>query len=192
MHSRWLPHLLVAASVACGGASSSLLDPQDAAEPVADATSQDVAVSPDAGSDVTAVDASKDVAAKDVGNPYTDPGIACGTGECDAGSALCCGTITSYYPTYTYSFACEPTTDIAQCPAGLPIYCDDDHDCPTSQICCGDLGNNGYNKVSCKATCTGIVFYYQQIHFCNPKANDCSSTQSCVASTVLSGYYVCQ
>jgi len=185
----------IALLVACGGAESSSLfqdasvvTPGDDAEaPALDATSPDDVV---AQPDVTQV---KDAAPpKDSGNPYVDPGIACGNGECDPSKNLCCGTITSYYPQYTYAFACEPLTDLVQCAAGLGIYCDDDHDC-ASGVCCGDLDSqNHYAKVSCKATCTGYVWPYTQVHFCDPKAPKCDTNQTCTASTSLPGYYVCQ
>jgi len=198
MHNPRLQHLLAltagALFVACGGADgSSLLDGDSGA--ANDATTvPDGSVTQDAGADVVTLDAStKDSAmVKDTGTPYVDPGITCGTADCDAGAELCCVSITSYYPTYTYSFACEQTTDLVQCAAGIPIYCDDDHQCTGGQVCCGDLGNPTYAKVSCKATCTGFVFGYEQIHFCNPNASDCGTGQSCKPSTVITGYYVCQ
>jgi len=147
---------LVACLVACGGAENSALledasivTPGDDAKAPEDSTSpDDVATEPDV------TPPPKDAAPpKDGGNPYVDPGIACGNGDCDPSKNLCCGTITSYYPTYTYSFACEPLTDVVQCAAGLGVYCDDDHDC-ASGVCCGDLDSQGhYAKVSCKATC---------------------------------------
>ena len=186
----------IAVVVACGGAESSslfqdasIITPgDDASSPVDDATApDDVVTQPD-------VVVTKDAAPpKDAGNPYVDPGIACGNAECDASTNLCCGSITSYYPTYTYAFACEALSDLVQCAAGLPIYCDDDHDCPNSGVCCGDLDQqNHYTKVSCKTTCTGYVFPYTQVHFCDPKNPKCDTNQSCTASTSLPGYYVCQ
>jgi hypothetical protein len=185
---------LAFACFACGGTDSSTLfqdgsvtPGDDATTPVEDATSpDDVVTQPDVGP-------IKDAGPKDTGNPYIDPGIACATaGYCDPSKDLCCLTITSYYPTYAYSFACEPLTDLVQCAAGVGIYCDSDHDCP-SGLCCGDLDSqNHYAKVSCKPTCTGYVWPYTQVHFCDPKAPKCDGSQTCVASQVLSGYYVCQ
>jgi hypothetical protein len=182
--------------LACGGADdsalfkdSSVVTPgDDASTPTEDATSpDDVATKPD-------VTPTKDAAPpKDAGNPYVDPGIACGNADCDPSKNLCCGTITSYYPTYTYSFACEALTDLVQCAGGAPVYCDDDHDCPNNGVCCGDLDQqNHYAKVSCKTTCTGFVWPYTQVHFCDPKAPKCDTNQTCTASQSLSGYYVCQ
>jgi len=95
--------------VACSGADgSSLLQDgavitpgDDASTPIVDATSpDDVITQPDV------TPPSKDAAPpKDAGNPYVDPGTACGKAECDPSKNLCCGSITSYYPTYTYAFA---------------------------------------------------------------------------------------
>jgi hypothetical protein len=183
--------------LACSGADgSSLLSAQDASLPIEDATTPDDAVADDAEAppDVSLPDAisTKDAAPKDAGNPYVDPGIACGNAECDPTKNLCCGSITSYYPQYTYAFACEPLSDLVQCAAGLGIYCDSDHDC-ASGVCCGDLDSqNHYAKVSCKPTCTGYVWPYTEVHFCDPKAPKCDTNQKCAASTALSGYYVCQ
>jgi hypothetical protein len=195
MHPQRLLHLYaLSVLLACSGADgSSLFDGNDAATTLPDASSPDVGTEPppDAGISVDALPP-KDVYVKDVGNPYVDPGIACGTTDCAPDADICCGTITSYYPTYTYSYACQALNPYVQCAGGLPLYCDDDHDCPTGQVCCGDLGYQNYAKVSCKPSCTGSLYGYQQIHFCDPKAPDCDSTQACTASTVLTGYYVCQ
>ena len=189
---------LLVGCLACSGAdSSSLLQDasivtpgEDASTPTSDATSpEDVVAKPD-----VTQPPPKDAAPppKDAGNPYVDPGIACGNADCDPTKNLCCGTITSYYPQYTYAFACEALTDLVQCAAGLPVYCDDDHDC-ASGVCCGDLDQqNHYAKVSCKATCTGFVWPYTQVHFCDPKAPKCDGNQTCTASTSLPGYWVCQ
>ncbi len=181
--------------VACGGADgSSLFDASvtpsdDGSTPVDDATApDDVATQPDV------TPPTKDASPpKDAGNPYVDPGIACGNAECDPSKNLCCGSITSYYPMYTYAFACEALTDLVQCAAGVPVYCDDDHDCPNNGVCCGDLDSqNHFAKVSCKATCTGVVWPYTQVHFCDPKAPKCDVNQTCTATQSLPGYYVCQ
>jgi hypothetical protein len=181
--------------VACGGAESSALfqdasvpPGDDASSPMDDATApDDVATQPDA------TPPPKDAAPpKDAGNPYVDPGIACGNAECDPSKNLCCGSVTSYYPTYTYAFACEALTDLVPCATGVPVYCDDDHDC-ASGVCCGDLdGQNHFAKVSCKATCTGVVWPYAQVHFCDPKSPKCDTNQTCTASPSFPGYFVCQ
>ncbi len=190
---------LLACLVACSGADASPLfdDAGATAQPDAsqtfDASPPSEAGPPDEAGNPNDGGVFKDATAKDAGTPYQDPGIACGTSECDASAALCCGSITSYYPQYTYAFACEPLTDLVQCTAGVPIYCDDDHDGPNSGICCGDLDWQGhYSKVSCKTTCTGTVLGYTQVHFCDPKAPKCDTNQKCTASTSLSGYFVCQ
>jgi hypothetical protein len=196
MRARFLG-LLCAGVMACGGAvSSPLLEPEDASAPVLDATApldaapQADAVAPDGGGPIEAghADALPPVEA----GPPPDPGVLCGQTDCDPSTDLCCRTVTSYYPQTTYGFACEPLSDLVQCGTGLGIYCDDDHDCDGGTVCCGDLGYNGYTKVSCKASCTGTVYGYQQIHFCDPQAPDCDTNQQCVASTVLKGYSVCQ
>lgn len=190
----------LALATACGGADGSpLLAPQDGGVTLLDvANNEDSASNADATlppTDASTSDAasSKDAATpKDAGNPYQDPGIGCGTSNCAESSDLCCVSITSYYPQLTYAYACEPLTDLAHCPAGIPIYCDDDQDCSGGQVCCGDLGYQQYSKVSCKATCTGVVYGAQQIHFCNPKQPLCDSGQTCKPSMVMTGYFVCQ
>ena len=181
---------------ACGGADpSSLFDDAgaklDATAPLDASPKPDAAPPHDAGPP-DAVAAKDAEPPKDAGSPYQDPGVACGTTDCAPGSQLCCGTVTSYYPQYTYSFACESTSDLVQCAAGLPIYCDSDHDCDGGQVCCGDLNYQNYAKVSCKPTCTGNVYGYTQVHFCDPKAPDCDVNQTCKASVLLPGYYTCQ
>lgn len=199
MNARGVAIVIAALGAACGGADGSpLLETQDGATPLdatapLDATPGDAAPPKPDGGPVDAgppLDAAPPV---DAGPPpYQDPGIACGKSECDAGTQLCCATITTYYPQYQYSYACAPASQLAVCAAGISITCDDDHDCEGGQVCCGDLGYQQYAKVSCKPTCTGTVYNYQQIHFCDPKAPDCDGNQTCVASTVMPGYFVCQ
>lgn len=198
MKARAAAFVLAAFASGCGGADgSSLLEAQDGGPSALDATAPlDATPAPEAAppADASAPDVgTKDAEPpKDAGNPYQDPGIACGNADCGPATQLCCGTVTSYYPQYTYSFACEPTSDLVQCAAGSPIYCDDDHDCTGGQLCCGDLGYQSYSKVSCKATCTGNVYGYTQVHFCDPKAPTCDTKQTCKASTLLPGYFACQ
>jgi hypothetical protein len=182
------------AVVACSGADGSSLYDGDGGSAPLDATAPvDSSAAPDGGGDASTLDAGAvDVQSKDAPSPNKDPGIACGKSDCDPSTELCCSTITSYYPQYTYAFACEAKTDLVQCAAGIGVYCDDDHDCEGGQLCCGDLGYQSYAKVSCKPTCTGVAFGYQQIHFCDPKAPDCDVNQTCAQSTVMPGYFVCQ
>jgi hypothetical protein len=179
--------------LACSGADGSDLL-QDASQPTGDASTQETSVEDATSPPVDAAPPPADAKpVKDAGTPYQDPGIACGNADCDPAKDLCCASITSYYPQYTYAFACEPLSDLVQCAAGLGIYCDSDHDCPDSGVCCGDLdGQNHFAKVSCKPTCTGQTWPYTEIHFCDPKNPDCDSNQKCAASTALPGYYVCQ
>ncbi len=194
MLRRVAPMVIAAASfAACGGAVDTLLL-DDASDMDANVGIDDSVPDSGGGDAITPFDASVDATKppKDSGPPYVDPGITCGTADCDASSQYCCVSITSYYPTYTYAFACGATSDLVQCPAGIPVYCDDDKECDAGQVCCGDLGNVTYSKVSCKPTCTGNVWGYQQVHFCDPKAPTCGTGTTCKASTVISGYYVCQ
>jgi len=181
----------VCGALACGGTSLTSLP---------DASTQDASVSQDAAaesdasaSDVTTpVDATADTGSTSDADKYVDPGITCGGTYCPEASELCCTTITSYYPSYTYAYACEALSDLVQCPAGIAIYCDDDTECTGGDVCCGNLGNPTYTKVSCQPTCTGNVFGYQQIHFCNPNAADCGTGQTCKPSPQMPDYYVCQ
>ncbi len=181
-------------ALACGGTSdNTLLDGQDASAQDS-TTSQDASAGNDVvTSDVmTQPDVATDTGTAPDSGKYVDPGITCGGTHCPPSTDLCCSTITSYYPTYTYAYACEALSDLVQCAAGIPIYCDDDAECMGGDVCCGDLGYQTYAKVSCKPTCTGIVFGYQQVHFCNPNASDCGTGQTCKASTQMPDYYVCQ
>jgi hypothetical protein len=186
--------LLVAGVVACGGADLGILgapdgstldavSPDDAAQ---NETSSANDASPDdiAAPDATVIDAGPP--------PYQDPGIACGKVDCDPDASLCCGTATSYYPQTTYSFACEPLSDFVQCAGGLPVYCDDDKDCPTTQSCCATVGYQSYSKVACQAGPCMNTVYGMESHFCDPKASDCDGNTTCKPAPYLSGYYACQ
>jgi hypothetical protein len=197
---------LAGAVAACGGADASSLVDGDGGLANGDASvtpgddggvvpGDDGGVNP--GDDAAASDATTgDDAAKDAAASLDaakkDPGVYCGQSLfCDPNAALCCITQTSWYPQPQFSYACQTLPTLTPCVTGTPVYCDDDHDC-ASGVCCGDLGGNGsYAKVSCKATCTGYVYTYQQIHFCDPNAPTCDSNQTCQPSAVLDGYYVC-
>jgi len=188
----------VAVAACSGAADTPLLGSQDGSTTQPDATTPvDASPEPEAAPPSDAGEPSDagvvDAAPKDAAPPYQDPGVACGTTDCDPSADLCCRTVTSYYPQMTYAYACESLGDLVKCAAGLAIYCDDDEDCDGGQICCGSLGYSGFAGVQCQATCTGYNIYgQQQIHFCDPKAPDCDVNQQCVPSTQLSGYSVCQ
>ncbi len=184
-----------ALAVACGGADLGLLAPNDGsiasldAQPSDDASPNDDANELDAAppSDASTLDVTpiKDAA-------YQDPGIACGKTECDPKANLCCGTVTSYYPQMTYSYACEPLSDLVQCAAGMPVYCDDDKDCPSaSPFCCG-THSQSYSKIACQAQACANSVFGQQDHMCDPKASDCDGQTTCKASPVNAAYFTCQ
>jgi hypothetical protein len=181
---------------ACSGASSDLLGPAapggDDAGGSSDATSNgDGGQGHDAGSDAARdsggsgddTGTSTDGGGIESGPP-PDPGIYCGLDQqqapkyCSLSTQMCC---LGYGQT---GFNCVPNN--GQC-LGTPIHCDDTADCP-NQVCCGTRNAYGYSDVSCAQSCTG----YGKIRFCDPKANDCPSQQSCIASQVLTGFNVCQ
>ncbi len=131
-----------------------------------------------------------------------DPGILCGQGllgsgakYCTAGSQVCCATGSGNAATYR----CTPDTG-SECEktGGVTIACDNPAECG-GQICCGtvDPNTDTYTSVACLDTCdpTG-----DQRVFCTPGASPdvCATLASsggppytCVASTILPGYYVC-
>jgi len=188
--------LLAFACAACSGADVDLLAPADGSaidstEPTPDSSAPVDASQSDASADADAgfVDVAPPI---DAAPPYQDPGIACGNTHCDQDADLCCGTITSYYPEDTYSFACEALSDLVQCAAGLPIDCDDDRDCPSGESCCATLGYQDYSKVQCQqGPCTNTI-YGQEVHFCDPNDSDCAQNTTCKPAPYLTGYFTCQ
>jgi hypothetical protein len=197
VHAARLQHLRavtfiasLVALTACGGTDVALIpDTGTDDDAGSDATTNnDGATQPDG----NLADVGADViTTKDAGNPYSDPGIGCDKTDCTPSSQLCCITETSYYPTPTFSYVCEPTTDLVKCAGGLGVYCDSDHDCPSSMLCCGDLGYQSYQQVTCQATCTNST-YQMRDHFCDPKAPNCDSGQTCKPAKYLTGYNTCQ
>jgi hypothetical protein len=112
-----------------------------------------------------------------------DPGIACGTAGnyCPLGTEVCCAGTTAASQACTAPSACaSPLT---------PMACDDADDCPSGQICCGQLDPTGeiYVIVNCQSTCAEPFGH----HFCDPAGNDCPSGYKCTASTLLPGHYAC-
>ncbi len=182
---------------ACGGADVELLDPSDGGQSFDAASSLDSSVrcddDADGGSPTDGATAPDAPQAKDAAPPpYQDPGIACAKTYCDQDADLCCGTPTSYYPQETYSFACEPLSDLVQCAGGLPIYCDDDKDCANGESCCATIGYQDYSKVACQAGPCANTVYGQEAHFCDPKNSNCAQNTTCKPAPYLTGYFACQ
>lgn len=81
------------------------------------------------------------------------------------------------------------------CTGGTLIHCAATADCPTNQVCCGtetaSFGGVSYSSVVCAPTCTATTFS-TKVQFCDASAGDCPSGKTCRASTILTGYNVCQ
>ncbi|CAN5798768.1 hypothetical protein BH09MYX1_BH09MYX1_51180 [soil metagenome] len=185
------------ALVACGGARETDL----LGTPPADAsTTVDTGILPgdDGGEGVDAAPDDDVVVVIDAGKPdvaeppYKDPGIWCGQTQCTPSTQYCCND-KDFQQNLTY--ACQATSTIAGCIGGTKVSCDGAKDCPTSQLCCGGLMNGSYDEVSCKPTCTGVVWGRNQIRFCDPKnpIDECKlQGLTCKPSNSLKGYSVCQ
>jgi hypothetical protein len=120
--------------------------------------------------------------------PATGPGAKT---SCTPGTEICCGPTTGWGDP---KFRCEAASLLA-CAAGMKIACDDSTDCPTGQVCCGSLRNNGgYTSVECKKTCENMPGL-RAVRFCDPKAavDECDALgQHCEPSQSLAGYHVCR
>ena len=133
-------------------------------------------------------------APKDSGNPYQDPGIACGNAECDPSDepllrhghellpavhvrvrVRAADAISSSAPRASRSTATTITTARTAASAAATS---------TSRT------TTRRSRASRRAPATSST--YTQVHFCDPKAPKCATNQKCVASTSLSGYFVCQ
>ena len=112
-----------------------------------------------------------------------DPGILCGSSECDpAAGQLCC--VTNGVP------ACATS-----CTGGgtIPYKCDDQADCAAAGnptlICCGALsGGMAVNIYCAKATLCSSP----KLQYCNPNVPGECVTGTCTATTSPAGYYACQ
>lgn len=107
-----------------------------------------------------------------------DPGILCGATSCDPATMLCC--LTNGVP------ACA-----TKCtgPGTAPIICDDAHDCPSGQVCCGSVNGTTVNSIYCTSAsmCTTPKAYY-----CDPAiATPCPNGGTCTLTNTPPGYYRC-
>jgi hypothetical protein len=109
---------------------------------------------------------------------------------CDPSTDECCVT--------QGGFGTAPTSRCVNAQNGncndLEIPCDDTAECGGGDLCCAtfDTGSNTYTSVDCMGQCDPNQ---QQYELCNPAAvpDECAANgMICTASTVLTGYYLCQ
>jgi len=181
---------------ACGGATQSDLfsPPGDGGPTVIDTGTYDTqGFEPPPDSSVPIADTGtvvlEDTSVADTATPPppdTGPppgmGLPCGNGPtCETGD-VCCATGSLQNVTLGCSTA-------SAC-SGTPIACSTPEDCPGA-VCCGTETGTGqgthYVGVQCQASCNGITF-------CDPKngGSDCPNNDTCNASMLLPGYYVCR
>ncbi len=72
------------------------------------------------------------------------------------------------------------------------MYCDGPEDCPSGQVCCGQLVQVTsqrylYNYVKCATSCN---YQQGQREFCHDNSQ-CSNGRNCHPSSLLSAYNVC-
>jgi hypothetical protein len=193
--------------VACGGSAGSDLfggasgDDGGAAGDTGQGTSEPDAATladattpptPDASQRDAAPPPTKDASVPDTFVPPTDPGIQCGTTECDPASALCCrfGTPPNDSSTCVSPAGCQSV-------AALPIACDDAADCDAAghpgQICCATLNaqTGRAQEVRCRSaqSCNGS----DQVVVCDAATTGpCPNGGTCRPSaTSLPGYDIC-
>ena len=113
----------------------------------------------------------------------SDPGILCGSSECDpAAGQLCC--VTNGVPACTTSCTGGGTD---------PYKCDDKADCAAAGqpnlICCGALSAGVAVNIYCTKTtmCTS-----PKVQYCNPNVSGECVTGSCLPASSPAGYYSCQ
>ncbi len=117
--------------------------------------------------------------------------IHCGNSACTGPSQICCASRDGF--TTPTSYSCIGAQDPCTCSnAGCmaaQLHCDGPSDCPSNEVCCGTLTNEGYSTTECAASCAGN----NHVVICQP--NDpvisCTGGRSCRPSQFLSGYYYC-
>jgi len=127
-----------------------------------------------------------------------DPGVLCYTQYqppvstyCKAGTELCC--------IKQAASACVASSQSAGCLQGTRMSCDDEADCNPGSVCCGSINQIAnqppyYTEIKCAATCAVNNQVPGFRRFCDPNApvDECTSLGlTCIASTVLPGYYAC-
>jgi hypothetical protein len=159
--------------------------------------------SPDAGfierdaevtKDVAVVDARRDVETpRDTGpDVVTTPPVKVSCGVTASGSAVectrpdyCCATAGSGGRRY----ACTTANQSCQ---GTRIQCGEPSDCPSGEVCCGELTDNGYTQVTCRAKCENTQ-QVTAVTFCDRTKKLCDDGRTeCRESTSLPGFYVCR
>jgi hypothetical protein len=108
-----------------------------------------------------------------------DTGIKCDKQYCAVGMQECCITNQTH----------QCISQGGMC-TGLAMKCDDTDDCLQGEVCCGQENQQmtAYETISCQPTCLGQL----QHQFCDPAiVNSCPMGLTCIASTLLPGYYAC-
>lgn len=167
----------VSGLVACGGIDES-----------------DLFAGGDGGASSSSDSGKADSAAKD-GSAVVDSGpsasgnvVACTSGPCNVGDAVCCESPDG---TGTCTRAPNCTGD-----KQLPIPCDDANDCTQlghpGDLCCATGDNNGnVTSVECRSV-SNCRPDNGQTNLCDPTASaPCTNGGTCTPSVSLPGYYLC-
>jgi hypothetical protein len=91
-------------------------------------------------------------------------------------------------------YVCMDSSSTSGCTnnGGVPVACNDGAEC-NGGICCGQKDSTGlrYTHVRCQQTCAASI----DVQFCdiNAPVDECAASgKTCVSSTLLPGYDVCQ
>jgi hypothetical protein len=124
----------------------------------------------------------RDGAPGDAVQPSADPGISCGSAECQVSTEECCRTAE---PGGATSFRCQPR---GACVLNnqLAIPCDDAADCATlgvsGAVCCAIAVQGAVYQVVCKPP-SECPFNANNYILCDPNApNPCPNGGTCAAS----------
>jgi hypothetical protein len=187
----------------CGGAAEPIFLQPGGPSPesgASEAGAEDVSQALDASDASEAADVAVDMHVMessppvDTGPPDTGPSrppITCGATTCELPGNECCAN-THTYPT---NFTCQSTADSMSCldDGNTPILCSSPADCPGG-VCCGTKSTSDtYKAVTCAPTCMTTT-YAEKVTFCSASGvpDVCAPLGlTCMPSTILNGFYVC-
>lgn len=168
--------------------------PEDAGQAGAGDDAEPAGGGDDAGPDVSvggddggALDAAGDDVPADAGSGDGSaevvlvPGeVPCGSKTCEANKESCCAAVVTLG---------LPACTTVPCLTGVSFACDEPADCPSGQVCCGQVGLvSGFYQVACRDTCDPNL---AQTTLCDPKNPKCPGGMSC-AKDSNGKYFICK
>jgi hypothetical protein len=109
-----------------------------------------------------------DGGALDAEQPSAKKVIHCSTKTCSVEEETCCSARSGDYDCKSdMTCTCVP---IGSCTGALRLACDDETDCPSGQICCGLLTNDGWALKQSACASPASCSFPGNVYLCDPTA----------------------